>query len=651
MGWMYELRRFLAMAGRYVGFWAVLAVFWGGFAWGGSVADEAFFVRVVDEATGRGVPLMVLRATNHLSWVTDSAGLAAVIEPGLMGQQVFFHVSGPGYERQADGFGYRGVRLDVRAGTRAEVKVRRVNVAERLYRVTGEGIYHDSVLGGDAVPLAYPVLNGQVMGQDSVQNCLYRGKLYWFWGDTAKPSYPLGHFAMAGAVSDLPGAGGLAPSVGVDLRYFVDGSGFSRKMAPMEEAGMIWLDGVFAAEDGSGRRRMVAKYARMKKLEEAAERGLMVYDDEKEQFVTVVRGGPEFLLCTDSGHPFGVEAGGERYYYFATPFQLGVRMRVKAAYESAINPEAYEVFTTVDTSGDKAGGRHRWVSSGALLSGSGLSRRELIERIRKEKDANCRMRDVESGKEVVPQGGSVFWNAYRGKWVMIAVQFGGEASFLGEVWYAEADTPVGPWGYARQVATHPRYSFYNPKHHPYFDEDGGRVIYFEGTYTFTFSGSEPEATPRYDYNQLMYRLDLGDERVSVPEAVYEGRHGGGVDYGTGREFGEGGEAVFFAMGPGRARKGMTAVYAVKSEGGGRLVTRAEAGAKPVFFGMSKADVGGEMSAGLYEYVNERTRARRYGVEAPAGGDWVRGQTPLCRVWRRPRAAMLADWEARHWEAR
>jgi hypothetical protein len=48
--------------------------------------------------------------------------------------------------------------------------------------------------------------------------------------------------------------------------------------------------------------------------------------------------------------------------------------------------------------------------------------------------------------------------------------------------------------------------------HPFFDEDGGRVIYFEGTYTHTFSG-RAERTPFYDYNQVLYRLDLADPRL------------------------------------------------------------------------------------------------------------------------------------------
>jgi hypothetical protein len=35
------------------------------------------------------------------------------------------------------------------------------------------------------------------------------------------------------------------------------------------------------------------------------------------------------------------------------------------------------------------------------------------------------------------------------------------------------------------------------------------LLYFEGTYTAQFA-NRPEPTPRYDYNQVLYRLDLND---------------------------------------------------------------------------------------------------------------------------------------------
>jgi hypothetical protein len=65
-----------------------------------------------------------------------------------------------------------------------------------------------------------------------------------------------------------------------------------------------------------------------------------------------------------------------------------------------------------------------------------------------------------------------------------------------------------------KVATHDKYSFYNPMIHR-ITEGGGASILFEGTYTAAFSGN-PSPTPRYDYNQVLYRLDLDDPRLELP---------------------------------------------------------------------------------------------------------------------------------------
>jgi hypothetical protein len=66
---------------------------------------------------------------------------------------------------------------------------------------------------------------------------------------------------------------------------------------------------------------------------------------------------------------------------------------------------------------------------------------------------------------------------------------------------------------AIKVASHDHYSFYNVVHHDFLDQEEGRLIYFEGAYTKTFS-SAPVRTPLYDYNQIMYRLDLDDPRLT-----------------------------------------------------------------------------------------------------------------------------------------
>ncbi len=145
--------------------------------------------------------------------------------------------------------------------------------------------------------------------------------------------------------------------------------------------------------------------------------------------------------------------------------------------------------------------------------------RELIAagKIRPD-EARYQPRNIDSQRPIEMHAGSIHWNSFRKKWIMIAVQLDGVSSFLGEVWFTEADAPTGPWRWAKRVATHEKYSFYNPVHHPFFDQQGGRIIFFKGTYSTTFSGNL-DPTPRYDYNQIMYRLDLSDPRLNLPERI------------------------------------------------------------------------------------------------------------------------------------
>ena len=103
-------------------------------------AEGPFAIHVLDDATGRGVPLVTLETVNNIRCITDSNGLIAFDEPGLMGQRVFFTVTSHGYEFAKDGFGYRGTALETTPGGKATLRVRRLNVAERLYRITGAGI-------------------------------------------------------------------------------------------------------------------------------------------------------------------------------------------------------------------------------------------------------------------------------------------------------------------------------------------------------------------------------------------------------------------------------------------------------------------------------------------------------------------------------
>jgi hypothetical protein len=509
---------------------AMCATLWVSAGRANEPASPYFKIRVVDQQTGRGVPLVELETVHHVRYVTDSRGVIAFNEPGLRDRDVFFFVKSHGYLAPKDGFGYRGTTLHVRAGGSAQIRIERVNIAERLYRITGEGIYRDTVLVGEKPPLREPLLNGQVAGQDTVESVPYRGKIYWFWGDTSRPSYPLGNFATSGATSLSPAHGGLDPSVGIDLTYFVDKAGFCRAMAPLPEPGVVWIDALMTVQDPGGQERLLTRYERLKALGTPLERGLMRFNDTTQTFEPLCR----FDLAspvTPQGHPFHHTEQGIDYLYFPTPYP---NLRAPATLTDLQDLTHYEAYTPLvpgsryqGASNSRierdASGKPLWAWKRDTAPLSVSQERELIAagKIGPE-DSPFALRDADTGKSVDAHGGSVAWNAYRKRWIMLCVQSGG-TSYLGEVWYAEADAPEGPWRNAAKILTHDRYTFYNPAQHPFFDQEGGRLIYFEGTYTNQFTGTpETVPTPRYEYNQMMYRLDLADSRLhtkAVPSAV------------------------------------------------------------------------------------------------------------------------------------
>lgn len=462
-------------------------------AWAGALAateTEYFQIKVIDAESRRGVPMVELTTTGSIRHVTDSNGVVAFHEPGLMNRSVFFHVKSHGYEYPADGFGFRGRALRCEPGGHALLEVERINVAERLYRLTGAGIYRDSLLTGHPVPAQQPLLNGQVVGQDSTVRALYRERIYWFWGDTNRPGHPLGNFAVAGATS----ATDVDPEQAIDYTYFVDESGFARKMCPLPGPGPVWLDGLMTLEH-EGRTRLVARFARHKSLGEVHERGLVWFDDDADRFVKIVNFDLDEVR-SPRGHPVRVRAAGEEYFYFGMPFP---NLRVRAHLDAVKDPAAYESLAW-------SGSGYRWQEGAMPIDPA-------------HEESWIGLRDIETGNEVRPHGGSVAWNPYRQRWIAIFLEVGG-SSYLGEVWFAEADTILGPWAYARKIVSHDRYSFYNVVHHPFLDREDGQVIYFEGTYT-DFLIENPDTTPRYNYNQILYRLDLADTRTVLPRPVYD----------------------------------------------------------------------------------------------------------------------------------
>lgn len=615
-----------------------------------SPASKYFQITVVDEQTGRGVPLVELKTVNDIRLYTDSNGVAAFFEPGLMNQKVYFHVRSHGYEFAKDGFGYRGRALAVSEGGSARLTIRRSNIAERLYRVTGAGIYRDSALLGKPVPIRAPLLNGQVFGSDSIVAAVYRGKIHWFWGDTNRPAYPLGNFHVPGAVSDLPIAGGLDPEQGINLHYFVDEQGFAKTTARMPGDGPTWITGLVTLTDKTGRERMFAMYMKVRKLLEVYERGLVEFNSDKNQFEHVATFAADAPVYP-AGHPFLRTVNGQEHVYFCHPFP---HVRVRADPESLRRLDAYEAFTCLTNDSrakqakvdrDSAGYvRYRWRKDSPLCGPN--EQKQLLNSGRLKPNEICfRLLDANTGKAVTAHGGSVYWNAYRRRWVSIVVETFG-TSLLGEVWYAEADAPEGPWTYAQKVVTHDRYSFYNPKQHPFFDKHDGRIIFFEGTYTHTFSGN-PEQTPRYDYNQVMYKLDLADPRLFLPVAVYRfSADQGHSRLGTEAALKTSAAAPVAFYAPDRHRPGTIPIYARLNDGIWRLEPsglQAPDGKTPPLFYALPADAKEAPAAcvPLYEFAHRDGQRRWYSTDEKWTADgFHRQDRPLCRVWHNPVAVDL-----------
>lgn len=490
---------------------------------GAAASSNYFGIHVIDAASSRGLPLVRTRTVNAITQYTDSGGWIAFNEPGLMDREVWFEFDSDGYERPTDGFGMRGATLKTTPGTTTTVTLHRAQPAQRLYRITGAGIYRDSVLLGIATPIRDPILRNSVLGQDSALTALWNGRMFWIWGDTSHPRNPLaGNFKATGATSLLPGSGGLDPDVGVEISYFSKDD-YVRPMVPWPPPDHPhWIGPLVPANDSSGKEHLVAYVAEIRPPMDTAARFLAEWDEQTTSFVQKKKLGLDDII-RPNGQPARVrDKDGTEYFFFADSLKFA---RVRATYEAVCNAEAYEAYTCLET------GKRFAVSSENLnrnvdgrLKYDWKKATEPIGQVEEDKllsaglirasDRSFDLRDEATSKPITVAGASIAWNEWRGKWFMIFTRIFGSDSLLGEVWYAESDAPQGPYSHARKIATHKNYSFYNPLQHPEFAKERGRVIYFEGTYTKTFTNNDAPV-PRYEYNQLMYRLELDDPMLQL----------------------------------------------------------------------------------------------------------------------------------------
>lgn len=435
-------------------------------ATGAARAATPFRIDIVDDQNGWPVPGVELKTTHHVRLVSDNAGIIACDLPELMGVETWFHIEGHGYGVPADGFGYRGVQLTPTPGGRATVRVHRETPGKRLGRLTGAGLFAESQQFGRELQWR----EQGVLGCDTVFVTKHGDKLFWLWGDTTLAKYPLGIFDTLGATTRQNPLRSFEPPLRLRYDYIRDGNGPIRGIAPIEGDGPTWLSGLVTLRGKDAKEHLVAAYAKIRGMLMAYEVGLCEWNPGKQIFerskvVWKQENKSDKPPLYPDGHVVQwTDADEERWLLYGDPFP---RLKCRASYEAWSDPAAWEKL---------------------------------------EPQKTVKSRD--GATEVTTHGGSIAWNAYRQKWVAIFTQFGGDSQ-LGEIWYAESDAPTGPWDGAVKVVTHNNYTFYNPLIHPELTPEGSPILLFEGTYTATFA-DRPEPTPRHDYNQVLYRLDLDD---------------------------------------------------------------------------------------------------------------------------------------------
>ncbi len=429
-------------------------------------------IEVVDKSCGWPVPLVELQTLHGVRFVTDNAGVIAFDLPELMGKETWFDVKGQGYQVKKDGFGYAGFRFTPEPGQVHRVEVERTIIARCLGRITGGGLFGESQkLGAE---LSWQ--ESGILGSDSVQNAAYQGKLYWVWGDTTLPKYPLGIFDSTAATTAPQPLGNFEPPLRLPLDYFRDEKVAPRGVAKLPGSGPTWLSALVSLPDAQGREHLVATYVKVRDHLREYRSGLVVWNDATESFELFrllweeSDAAPRPPLAPDGHAVKWTDDAGKSWVLFCNPFPM---MRCPATFEGWQDTNSWERLTP----------QKKLLAAG-------------------------------TGESVRPQSGSMAWNAWRKRWVTIFVQGDGNPSPLGEVWYAEARAPTGPWGPAVKILSHDNYTFYNPSLHPEFTSEKSPVLIFEGTHSAEFARNPP-VTPRYNYNQILYRLDLDDPRLRL----------------------------------------------------------------------------------------------------------------------------------------
>ena len=223
------------------------------------------------------------------------------------------------------------------------------------------------------------------------------------------------------------------------LSYFVDDQGFARPTAPMPGDGPTWISGLTVLKDAAARERMFAFYAKIRKMLEVYERGLAEFNPETKRFEKVVQFPDADNLCRRVSRRSSVSSSrtmGSNYVYYAIRIPLLPHAGRPGTPQGAHGvrglhlPGTGHAASRSSRSTAVAEGRlhYGWKTNTQLVRQDQQTKLIASRRIKPRRSRCSICATSTRARRCMAHGGSVYWNAYRKRWVMITVESFGSTS-------------------------------------------------------------------------------------------------------------------------------------------------------------------------------------------------------------------------------
>jgi hypothetical protein len=460
---------------------------------------------------------------NRARFISDNQGIISILAPDLNGRKVRFLFQGHGYSiDKTDFWGQKSVTCLIKPGKTFKLKIKRKQLAQRLYRITGAGRYNNSILAGltQRIPTRN-LLPGKVIGQDSLIAIPWNNELWCFYGDTIG----LNSYNFSASCATLPlKSNRYDPEKFLPLKYKVDEYGFARPMIKTGKKGFTWIEYVLPVKIDSIKSQseaLLAKYVQHETLNKVAESGFAIMTRSSKNFKIIKKlNANKHHRCI---HPYPVKTASQSFFLLSpkrmvSPGLKNIINQQKHFYFSPATENSSQEFSVLKKKKYRLNRNkeqklvYKWQQGAWHFDSKG--KKQLFAPKIMPAEALFSPIDLDSGKRIIKFTGSIVYNQYLKTW--IAINQGLEP---GQITFSTSDTPTGPWTFARTITEFSNYNLYNPIIHPWFEIDQGRSILFEGTYTWFFSSSEKK-TPWADYNQMMFKLDLTQPELQMPKPVY-----------------------------------------------------------------------------------------------------------------------------------